>query len=141
MTIQFREHYLTEDYHLQANNSSSRIVDILLYFALPYGILLVISFIFHTRSVQSQITFQIWPLPSQGSQKLIYYIVVVALGIIGVYVLIGNYWSASTWILYSVGCLLLAGYVFLYTLTNRFTLFLTSGIAVALAVVMQWLFI
>lgn len=72
---------------------------------------------------------------------MIYYIVVVALGIIGVYVLIGNYWSASTWILYSVGCLLLAGYVFLYTLTNRFTLFLTSGIAVALAVAMQWLFI
>jgi hypothetical protein len=85
--------------------------------------------------------FPIWPLPSSPAQKLIYYVVVIALGIIGVYVLVGNYWGANTWILYSVGCLLLAGYVFIYAINSKFTLFLASGIAVALAVDMQWLFI
>ena len=126
---------------MQAANLSARLIDILLYFALPYGVLLVISFCFHTKSVEQQMAFPIWPLPSAGPQKLIYYVAVIALGIIGVYVLIGNYWAASTWILYAVGCLLLAGYVFIYSLTNRFTLFLASGIAVALAVDMEWLFI
>ena len=141
MTIQFRQHYLTEDFHLQAQDTGQTLMNILLYFGMPYGVLLLISFCFHTKSVESQMAFPIWPLPSSGAQKLIYYVAVIALGIIGIYVLIGNYWGLSTWLLYAVGCLLLAGYVFIYTLTNRFTLFLASGLAVALAVDMQWLFI
>jgi len=83
----------------------------------------------------------LWPFPSTGAQKLIYYVVVAALGAIGLYVVIGNYWGNSSWLLYAIGCALLAAYVFIYTLTSRFTFFLTTIVAVLLAVDMQWLFI
>jgi len=142
MTLQFREHLISSNSHFDAPTAdSNQIVNILLYFALPYGILLIVSFCFHTKSVESQMAFPIWPLPSSGAQKLIYYVVVIALGVVGVYSVIGNYWGLHTWLLYAVGCVLLAAYVFIYTLTNRFTLFLTSILAVLLAVDMQWLFI
>lgn len=65
----------------------------------------------------------------------------VFLGLVGIYAAVGDYWTAYDWILFSVGSVLLALYVFLYQLTSRFTLFLTSFVSVALAVDLQWLFI
>lgn len=63
------------------------------------------------------------------------------MGIIGVYITFGNYWTAYDWILYAVANILLSVYVFLYQVNVRFTLLLTSIAALLLAVNLQWLFI
>lgn len=113
----------------------------LLYLIVPYAVLLVVSFIFHRKSIESQIAFPIYPLPTLHPQTIIYYLVVAFLGVIGIFAALGDLWTAYDWILYLVANILVALYIFLYQLTSRFTLFLTSIVAVALAIDVQWLFI
>lgn len=113
----------------------------ILYFAITYVVLILVSIFFHQKSVTAQLSFPIYPLPSEGPQNIIYYTVVVFMGVIGVYNTFGNYWTTYDWILYAVANILLSLYVFLYQVTSRFTLFLTSIAALLLAVNLQWLFI
>lgn len=70
-----------------------------------------------------------------------YTIVVIFLGVVGLYSAVNGHWSAYDWILYSSANILLALYVLLYQFTSRFTLFLTSIAAILLAISLQWLFI
>jgi hypothetical protein len=113
----------------------------LLYFIPTYLLLLVVSFFFHRKSVTAQLSYPIYPLANEGPQNYIYYTLIAFLGVIGVYMTFGDYWTAYDWILYAVVNILLSVYVFLYQVTSRFTLFLTSIAAVLLAVNLQWLFI
>lgn len=137
--MQFRLH--EQNLNLQDQNSHPDLWGRLLFLLVPYGLLLIVSFCFHRRSIESQIDFPIYPLPSLQSQTVIYTLVVFFLGFVGVYAEVENAWTAYHWILFAVACGLLALYVFLYQLPSRFTLFLTSIASVALAVDVQWLFI
>lgn len=113
----------------------------ILYFAISYLFLLIISYLYYNRSVESQLTFPIYPLPGYESQKMIYILVVIFMGLVGIQVVLGDFWTAYNWILYSCANALIGLYIFLYQLTNRLTLLLTTLAAVALAVDLQWLFI
>jgi hypothetical protein len=113
----------------------------ILYFAATYLALLIISYLYYNRSVESQLTFPIYPLPGFESQRVIYILVVIFMGLVGIQVVIGNFWTAYSWILYSCGNVLIGIYIFLYQLTSRFTLLITTVAAIALAVDLQWLFI
>jgi hypothetical protein len=63
------------------------------------------------------------------------------MGLVGIQVVLGDFWTAYNWILYSCANALIGLYIFLYQITNRLTLLLTTLAAVALAVDLQWLFI
>lgn len=63
------------------------------------------------------------------------------MGLIGIQVVFGDFWTAYNWILYSCANALIALYIFLYQMTSRITLLLTALAAVAVAVDLQWLFI
>ncbi len=136
-------HLLRHEQTMNFDNQGSHpdLAGRLLYFLLPYGILLAVSFIFYSKSVTAQMAFPVYALPDAAMQKLIYFLVVGFLGAIGAYVAYGDYWTAYAWILYAVANLLIALYLFLYQTAKRFTLFLTALVSVALAVTMQWLFI
>ena len=139
MHLTYRIH--AANLNLNDQNVHPDLVGRLLYFLVSYIILLVVSYLYHRKSVASQLAFPIYPLPNENPQLVIYYLVVLFLGVIGAYVTFGNYWAAADWILYAVANVLLALYVILYQLTSRFTLFLTSIAATLLAVDLQWLFI
>lgn len=113
----------------------------ILFFAVPYVFLLIVSFFFHRKSVDAQFKFPIYPLPSRLAQDFIYFIVVAFLGAVGIYACVGDLLDTYSWILFAVGCLLLALYVFLYQFENGCTLLLTTIAAFALAVDLEWLFI
>lgn len=113
----------------------------ILYFTLSYLFLLIISYLYYNRSVESQLTFPIYPLPGYESQKVIYILVVIFMGLVGIQVVFGDFWTAYNWILYSCANALIALYIFLYQMTSRITLLLTTLAAVAVAVDLQWLFI
>jgi hypothetical protein len=137
--MHFRVH--EQNFSVGDQNSHPDLWGRLLYLLVPYGLLLVVSFFFHRKSIESQIDFPIYPLPSLQSQTVIYTIVVVFLGFVGVYAEVEDAWTAFDWILFAVANALLALYVFLYQLPSRFTLFLAMLASIALAVDMQWLFI
>lgn len=139
MHLQYRIH--SASLNLSDQNEHPDLVGRLLYFLVSYILLLVVSYLYHRKSVASQLAFPIYPLPNENPQLIIYYLVVLFLGVIGAYVAFGNYWTAAEWILYAVANVLLSLYVILYQLTSRFTLFLTSIAATLLAVDLQWLFI
>jgi hypothetical protein len=67
--------------------------------------------------------------------------VIILFGVVGIYAAVGDLWSAYDWILYAVANILLAVYVFLYQCPSRFTLFVATLAALALAIDLQWLFI
>jgi hypothetical protein len=137
--MHFRVH--EQNFNLSDQNSHPDLWGRILYLLLPYGLLLIVSFCFHRRAMESQIDFPIYPLPSLQSQNFIYYLVVISLGAVGIYAAVDNAWSAYDWILFSVANALLALYIFLYQIPSRFTLFLTTLASVALAVDIEWLFI
>jgi len=85
--------------------------------------------------------FSIYPLPAATSQKIIYFFVLGFLAAIGIYVLLGDYWTTYAWILFAVANILIALYIILYQIGNGFPLFLTAIASIALGVVFQWLFI
>jgi hypothetical protein len=85
--------------------------------------------------------FSIYPLPSDFFQKVIYFVVLAFIAATGIYVLLGDYWTAYAWILFAVSNILITLYIFLYQLGNKFALFLTALDAIALGVALQWLFI
>jgi hypothetical protein len=126
---------------LNDQNSHPDVVGRFLYFLASYILLLVVSFFFHRKSITAQLSFPIYPLPGVEPQNLIYYLVILFLGIIGAFSAIGNYWTAYDWILYAMANILLALYVFLYQLSSQFTLLITSIAAILLAIDLQWLFI
>jgi hypothetical protein len=66
----------------------------ILYFAATYLALLIISYLYYNRSVESQLTFPIYPLPGFESQRVIYILVVIFMGLVGIQVVIGNFWTA-----------------------------------------------
>lgn len=139
MSLKFRIH--EANFNINDQNSHPDLYARLLYLIVPYALLLIISFCFHRKSIESQITFPIYPLPSLQSQTFIYYAVVIFLGLVGVYAAVGDYWTAYDWILYSAANILLSLYVFLYQCTSKFTLLLTTLASLALAIDLQWLFI
>jgi len=63
------------------------------------------------------------------------------MGLVGIQVVLGDFWIAYNWILYSCANVLIGLYIFVYQLTSRLTLLITTVAAVALAVDLQWLFI
>lgn len=137
--MHFRLH--EQNFNLNDQNSHPDLWGRLLYLIVPFGLLLIISFFFHRKSIESQLAFPIYPLPSLESQTLIYMLVVGFLGFVGIWAAVGDEWTAYDWILFSVANVLLALYVFFYQLTSRFTLFLTTIASVALAIDLEWLFI
>jgi hypothetical protein len=130
-----------QNFNLNDQNSHPDLWGRLLYLIVPYGVLLIISFFFHRKSIESQLAFPIYPLPSLESQTIIYVLVVGFLGFVGIWAAVGDVWTAYDWILFAVANVLLALYVFFYQLTSRFTLLLTTIASVALAIDVEWLFI
>lgn len=130
-----------QNFNLNDQNAHPDLWGRLLYLIVPYALLLIVSFCFHRKSIESQWAFPIYPLPSIQSQTIIYVVVVGCLGFVGIWAGVGDVWSAYDWILFAVACILLSLYVFLYQITSSFTLFLTTLASIALAVDLQWLFI
>jgi hypothetical protein len=113
----------------------------IIFLAAPLALLVIISLCFHKKAMEAQAAYPIWPMPSACPQNFIYYILVLALGAIGIYACVEDAWSTYEWILYGAADILLALYVFFYQCTSRFTLLLTTAAAAALMIDAQWLFI
>jgi hypothetical protein len=62
MSLQFRIHEQT--FNLENQSSHPDLWGRLLYLIVPYVVLLIVSYCFHRKSVESQLTFPIYPLPS-----------------------------------------------------------------------------
>lgn len=139
MSLQFRIH--EQNMNFQDQGVHPDLIGRILYFTATYLFLLIISYLYYSKSVESQLTFPIYPLPGYESQKIIYILVVIFMGVVGIQVVIGDIWTAYNWILYSAANILIGLYIFLYQLTSRLTLLLTTLAAIALAVDLQWLFI
>jgi hypothetical protein len=130
-----------QNFNLNDQRSHPDLWGRLLYLIVPYVLLLIVSFCFYRKSIETQWSFPIYPLPSLQSQTAIYTIVVGCLGFVGIWAAVGDVWTAHDWILYAVANVLLSLYVFFYQLSSRFTLFLTTLASVALAICLQWMFI
>jgi hypothetical protein len=77
----------------------------------------------------------------EDPQRIIYIFLLVFLFTTGLYVALGNYWTAYAWVLYAVANFLLSLYIFLYQTGKGFTLVLTAIAGVLLAIDLHWLYV
>lgn len=102
---------------------------------------LAVSFTFYHKHVDSQSTYSVSSLPARHHQNPLYYVVIICLGLAGLFAAVGDYWSTHAWVLYFFANLFLALFVFIYQLGSRFALFIAMLVSVILAFNLEWLFI
>jgi len=131
----------TQNFNLDNQNLNPDLLGRLLFFLIPYGVLVLTSILYFSKSVSAQMNYPVYPLPSEKMQKIIYFIVLLLIGVVGGYAAYDDNWIAYAWILYAVANVLLALYLFLYQTGKRITLFVTAIVSILISVVIQWLFI
>jgi hypothetical protein len=101
-------------------------------------VLVIVAFFCLRNSVNS--AFFISITPSESERITIFVLVIVGMGVIGVFATIESLWGERTWLSYAIFNLLLAAYIFAYQTTKSYSLML-SGIIMTFMVVVAYYFL
>lgn len=101
--------------------------------------MLVIAAYFYLRSPVNA-AFFISITPTESERIAIFVMVIVGMGVLGLFAAVDSLWSSHTWLLYALFNLLLAAYIFAYQTTKGYSLLLSCIIMTFMLVVSHWFF-